>query len=86
MKKYELHLDALIAMFIVFAIAMAFLLFQRYQYSVVVQENVDLLWENSDLEANLVLRTAQFDNCQSLVASMKEPENISGVVLFPQED
>jgi heme/copper-type cytochrome/quinol oxidase subunit 2 len=60
-KKIELHMDALITMVAVFVIAISFLVYQRYQYSTLLQENLDLLWENSSLEANLVLKTAQFD-------------------------
>ena len=75
MKKFELHLDALIVVFAVFALAVAFLIYQRHQYSVLMQENVDLLWENSTLEANLVLKTDQFEKCQSLVVSMNEASN-----------
>jgi len=71
-KKFELHMDALIAVLLVFVAVVSFLVFQRFQYSTLLQENVDLAWENSTLEANLVLKTAQFDECKSFVVSMKE--------------
>ena len=75
MKKFELHLDALIVAVAVFALAIAFLVYQRYQYTTLLQENVDLAWENSTLEANLVLMTAQIEACKSSSVSME----VSGV-------
>ena len=80
MKKFELHLDALITIVAVFALVVAFLLYQRYQYSDLLQENVDLAWENANLQVNLDYKTAQFDECKSFVVSMeatgKERERI----------
>ena len=65
-------MDALIVIFVVFALAIAFLVYQRHQYSIAMQENVDLLWENSSLEASLVLMSSQLDNCKTLIASKEE--------------
>ena len=73
-KKIELHKDALITIAVVFVLVLFFLVFQRYQYSKLAQENADLLWENSSLEANLVLKTDQFDKCKSFVDSLKTPD------------
>ena len=70
MKKFELHMDALIVTIAVFALAASFLVYQRHQYSILLQENIDLQWENSSLEANLVLKTSQVDNCKSLIESI----------------
>ena len=72
MKKFELHLDALIAMFVVFALIVAFLLYQRSQYLDLTQENIDLVWENVTLQASLDYKTAQFDDCESSIPSMEE--------------
>ena len=55
MKNFELHLDALITVAVVFTLAVGFLLYQRHQYSVVMQEHIDLVWEIVTLEADLVL-------------------------------
>jgi len=71
-KKFELHLDALIAMFVVFALIIAFLLYQRSQYLDLTQENLDLVWENVNLQANLDYTTARFDDCKSSILSMEE--------------
>ena len=84
MKKFELHLDALIVIFVVFALAIAFLLYQRHQYSIVMQENIDLLWENSSYEANLVLMTTRLDNCKSLIASIEESGAESEQIEVPE--
>ena len=72
MKKFELHLDALIAMFVVFALIIAFLLYQRSQYSDLTQENIDLVWENVTLQASLDYKTARLDDCKSSTHSMEE--------------
>jgi len=65
MRKFELHMDALVVMVGVLVLAIAFLLYQRYQYSDLLQENVDLAWKNSSLEAELVMKTAQIDACKA---------------------
>ena len=80
MKKFELHLDALIAMFVVFALIIAFLLYQRSQYLDLTQENVDLVWENVTLQASLDYKTAQFDDCKSSILSMEEPGTESELI------
>ena len=72
MKKFELHLDALIAMFVVFALIIAFLLYQRSQYLDLTQENVDLVWENVTLQASLDYKTTRLDDCNSSILSMEE--------------
>ena len=65
MKKFELHLDALITIIVVFVLALSFILYQRYQYSDLLQENVDLKWEYGNLEANLLLKSNQYDKCKN---------------------
>jgi hypothetical protein len=65
-------MDALIVIVAVFVLAAAFLVYQRHQYSILLQENADLAWENSSLEANLVLMTSRIDECKSFVASMQQ--------------
>ena len=72
MKKFELHLDALIAIVVVFALIIGFLLFQRYQYSDLLQENIDLAWENANLQVNLDYKTGQFDDCKAFIVSLEE--------------
>ena len=79
MKKFELHLDAVIVIIVVFALAVTFLVYQRHQYSSLLQENVDLVWENSTLEANLALMSSRIEECESSAAS----EEGSGAVGAP---
>ena len=72
MKKFELHLDALITIIIVFVLAVGFILYQRYQYSVVLQENIDLTWDNEKLKADLIFNTNLLDKCKNEKKSEKE--------------
>jgi len=72
MKIIKLHLDALITLVVVFAAVVGFLLFQRYQYSVLLQENIDLKWENAELTVNLDYKTTQFDDCKTFIVSLEE--------------
>jgi len=71
-KKFELHLDALITIAVVFVLAIGFLLFQRYQYADVLQKNIDLTWDNETLKVDLVLKTNLLDKCNNLKKSEKE--------------
>ena len=72
MKKFELHLDALITIIIVFVLAVGFILYQRYQYSVVLQENIDLTWENEKLKVDLIVEKSLLDKCKNEKNSEKE--------------
>ena len=72
MKKIELHLDALISIVVVFVLASSFILFQRHQYSKVLQENIDLAWENENLKVNHILVTSLLDKCKNEKKSEKE--------------
>jgi len=71
-KKIELHLDAIITIVVVFVLAISFLLFQRYQYSIVLQENIDLTWDNEKLKVNLIWETSLLDKCENEKKSEKE--------------
>ncbi len=72
MKKIELHIDALITIIIVFVLAIGFLLFQRYQYSDVLQENIDLTWDNEKLKVDLVYKASLLEKCNNEKESEKE--------------
>ena len=65
MKKIELHFDAIITIVVVFVLAISFLLFQRYQYSIVLQENIDLTWENEKLKVDLIWETSLLEKCKN---------------------
>jgi hypothetical protein len=64
-KKIELHLDALITIIVVFVLAVGFILYQRYQCSVVLQENIDLTWENEKLKVDLIVEKSLLDKCKN---------------------
>jgi len=64
-KKIEIHVDALIAIIIVVALTLGFILFQRYQYSIVLQENIDLTWDNEKLKVSLVFQTSLSEICEN---------------------
>ena len=72
MKKFELHLDALITIFVVFVLAISFMLYQRYQFSDVLQKNIDLTWDNEKLKVDLILATSSLDECKNEKKSEKE--------------
>ncbi len=65
MKKFEFHLDALITVVVVFVLAISFILYQRHQFSVVFQENIDLVWENETLKVDLELKSRMLERCEN---------------------
>jgi hypothetical protein len=65
MKKFEFHLDALLTVIVVFVLAIGFIVYQRHQYSDVLQENIDLTWDNEMLKVDLELKSAQLDSCNN---------------------
>lgn len=69
MKKVEIHKDAVIAIIVVFIFSFSFILYQRYQYSDLLQENVDLTWDNANLQANLDFNIAELDECRKVKSS-----------------
>lgn len=79
MKKFELHLDALITIIVVFSLVVSFILFQRYQYSVLLQENIDLTWDSENLKVDLELtnrslvRCNEASNSEEAIKSDSEP-------------
>jgi len=65
MRKFDLHLDALIAIVLVFALAASFIVYQRQQYAEVMQENIDLIWEVETMKADLQINAARLEACAS---------------------
>lgn len=82
MRKFELHLDALIAIIVVFVLVVGFLLHQRHQYSVLLQANIDLAWEQAHLEVNYEHTTALLDSCRSekKAAELKTEKELTGLM------
>ncbi|MFC1796329.1 hypothetical protein ACFL1V_04460 [Pseudomonadota bacterium] len=65
MKKFQLHLDAVITLILVFALTLSVILFQRYQYSKLLQDNIDLAWDNENLTVNLDYTSTLLDRCKT---------------------
>ena len=66
MKKFEFHLDALITVIVVFILAIGFILYQRHQFSIVMQENIDLTWEVETLKVDFELKSRLLDRCEKI--------------------
>ena len=52
-KVYSLHLDALLVLVLIFIISFGFNIYQKMQYSDLLQEFVDEKWKSADLQAQL---------------------------------
>jgi Tfp pilus assembly protein PilV len=62
-RKFTLHLDALVAMMVVFVGAIGFIGYQRYQYQAVAQENVDRQMKQVQLEMQVARLEAIEKKC-----------------------
>jgi hypothetical protein len=62
-KKVELHIDAIFAAAVVFAVSFGFNLYQRYQYSDLLQKYVDTEWERQNGAVSLKEAKAAMENC-----------------------
>jgi len=63
LKKFELHLDALIAVVVVLILAGGFIVYQRFQYAEAMQDNVDLTWEVETMKVDLQTMAVRLDAC-----------------------
>jgi len=52
-RKIELHLDALIVIVLVFAAAVGFIAYQRHQYSLLLQDNVERQFKQMTMELEI---------------------------------
>jgi Tfp pilus assembly protein PilV len=66
-RKFSLHLDALVAMLVVFASAIGFIAYQRQQYQAVAQESVDLQMKQVQLEVQITSLQAIEKKCAAKV-------------------
>jgi Tfp pilus assembly protein PilV len=66
-RKFSLHLDALVAMVVVFASAMGFIAYQRHQYQAVAQESMDLQMKQTQLEMQIASLQAIEKKCAAKV-------------------
>jgi hypothetical protein len=65
-KQFTFNLDALIVVSIIFFVAISFIGYQRYQYSDLLEENVQLQWKAQDLEINVNYLKAKLAQCNEL--------------------
>jgi hypothetical protein len=58
-KKIELHVDALVVIVLMFVAAVGFIAYQRYQYSNLLQDNVERQWNQMMLESEVARLQSQ---------------------------
>jgi hypothetical protein len=69
-KKFELHLDALIAIALLVAAAIGFIAFQRYQYLDLLRDNIDRQLKQVSLESQVAILELQLKKAQAREAAM----------------
>jgi hypothetical protein len=62
-KHFTLNLDALLVITIIFLLAFSFIIYQRNQYSDLLEEHVQLQWLAQDMEINTILLKAKLKQC-----------------------
>jgi hypothetical protein len=62
-RKVVLHVDALVAIVVVFAASFGFNLYQRYQYASLLKEHTQLQWKAQDTEFNWKIVKGKLDKC-----------------------
>lgn len=70
-KKIALHVDALVALALVFVVSFGFNLYQRVQYQSLLTEHVQLQWKAQDAEINWKVASGQLKKCRA--AAVKSP-------------
>lgn len=73
MKKVELHVDALAVIVLVFAASFGFNLYQRYQYSSLLQEHTQLQWKAQDTEFNWKIAKGRLEKCTAAAKASVVP-------------
>lgn len=63
-KRIVLHIDALIVIVLIIVASFGFNLYQRYQYSDLLQEHVDTQWQAQDMEVNWNYAKGLLENCR----------------------
>jgi hypothetical protein len=62
-KHFTLNLDALLVITIIFLLAFGFIIYQRNQYSDLLEEHVQLQWLAQDMEVNTNSLKAKLKQC-----------------------
>ncbi len=76
-KKYTIHLDAIIVGAMVFLLAFAAIVYQRVQYTDLLEEHVALQWKVQDLEVNVPYLQGMYQQCLAAKDELSSecPEN-----------
>ena len=71
-RKLHIHLDAAIVLVLVLTASFGFNLYQRYQYSQLLQAHVDLEWDAQNTTINLGYVTHSLEQCRQRCAPYTE--------------
>lgn len=72
-RKVELHVDALAAIVLLIVAAVAFIAYQRYQYSDLLQDNVERQWKQMMLEFEVARLQALLEKVAPGAAAVPGP-------------
>lgn len=72
MKKFSIHFDALVVLFLVFMTSLGFNLFQRYQYSDLLQEHIRLQIDAQVTDFNLGFMKVDLKKCNDALAKLEQ--------------
>ena len=64
-KAFTLHLDALLVLVFIFTVSLGFNLYQKLQYSELLQAFVDEKWKSEELQSKLDVLQKKNENPQS---------------------
>ena len=64
MKKLALHTDALVVIVIIFITSLGFNIYQRYQYSDLLEEHIGLQFQVLTLELGTTMKDARLKKCE----------------------
>ena len=68
MRKFGLHLDALVILILLFAGSVGFNLYQRHQYQDLLKEHIDLQFQSLKLGYSKAFMDAKLEKCESNIA------------------
>ena len=66
MKKFNLHLDALICISLLFILSFSFNLFQRYQYSDLLKEHTGMQLQVATMEFTMAMNDVMLKKCANI--------------------
>ncbi len=60
-KKVEVHLDTLVILALVMVVTFSFMWYQRYQYRILMHEDIECRWNESELEFEVARLQAKLE-------------------------